>query len=75
MALHDRPKSLILAEIESAYTTLLIMNHGRILTRFRNIAGFLLKTTALHPSSIRILGCSLYTTLKILDLRDAKTLS
>jgi len=44
------------------------------LTRFRDIAGFLLRTVT-PPHSIRVLGCSIWTILPILWLRRAKTLS
>jgi len=51
-------------------------NLGHILRHFRVSVGFLLKTVCLlHSYSIRILGCSQCTRLKMLDLRDAKTQS
>jgi len=58
------------------YLGLLIINNnlGGILPNFRDSAGFLLKT-AVHSYSIRILGRSPCTISKMLDPRDAKTLS
>jgi len=59
MALQGHPTSLILAPIESTYATSyslsIVTKLGLILPRFRDIAGFLLKT-AHHPYSTRILG-------------------
>jgi len=58
MALPGHPRSLILAPIESTYATSIFVinsNLGPILPRFRDIAGFLLKT-APHPYSTQILG-------------------
>ena len=76
--LQGHPRSLILSQIESAYTCnfLLVVNSniGPILPRFRDIAGFLLKTTP-HPYSTRILGVfPLDYRLPMLWLRGAKTL-
>jgi len=50
MVVQGHPRSLILAPIESTYATLLVVNSnlGTILLRFRDYAGFLLKT-APHP--------------------------
>ena len=64
MAVQGHPRSLILAPLESAYATsyqsIVILVLSCILLRFRDIAGFLLKT-ATPPYFTRILGCSPWT--------------
>jgi len=59
MALQGNPRLLILVPIASVYATnfLLVVNSnfGPVLSRFRDIASFLLKT-APHTYSTRILG-------------------
>ena len=54
MALQGHPRSLILAGIESMYATSIGIssNLGPILPRFRDITGFLLRTTSplFHPN-------------------------